>query len=266
MGECSNRVPPENHSTLVDGYVREHDEEEIDVVIPHHLNPTFVSFYGFPFPLYMKPAEFTKLRVGDKIDHRDSWGRYTLATIQQKKSSAVRVHYDGWDKKWDVWSDYTLDPERFFTAGSVSKLQPHRLTHLTRRQVVRVNPRLFFKRRGEAARWKPAVVLRVIGGEAHVAFVHRSKTRRYWLHLDDESEIAGVVGNLSKTEFAKLRVGDKIVHCDSFGGFYLATIKERKASKVLVHYEGWNKEWDTWSDYTAEPERFYQAHAFPALR
>eukprot|EP01084_Bolivina_argentea_P270707 460377_1 len=44
-----------------------------------------------------------KLQIGDHIDHRDDVGRFLLATIVDKDEYKVKIHYEGWNSKWDTW-------------------------------------------------------------------------------------------------------------------------------------------------------------------
>ena len=41
-----------------------------------------------------------KLKVRDKIDHRDQDGKFVYATIMDKQGTNLKIHYDGWSTKW----------------------------------------------------------------------------------------------------------------------------------------------------------------------
>ena len=74
----------------------------------------------------MTIEEAGKLKVGDKIDHRDNVGKFVLATIIAKNGTKLRIHYDGWGQKWDTWQDYTTQLHNFAKAKSISQRPPHR--------------------------------------------------------------------------------------------------------------------------------------------
>ncbi len=83
-----------------------------------------------PFPSPMSLRDARKLQVGDKIDHQDTDGRFLGATVIEKIGSDLKIHYDGWNSKWDVWSNYVRELRRFAVAGSISKRRAHRFKHL----------------------------------------------------------------------------------------------------------------------------------------
>ena len=75
-----------------------------------------VDFMGtLPF------AECDKLQIGDHVDHRDDVGRFLLATIVDKDTFRVKIHYEGWNSKWDTWCDYKAETHRFAAPRSVSR-------------------------------------------------------------------------------------------------------------------------------------------------
>eukprot|EP01083_Nonionella_stella_P264650 897478_1 len=57
-----------------------------------------------PFISHMSMEDAMKLAVHEKIDHRDQVGRVVFATVIEKKGSHLKIHYDGWSRKWDTWS------------------------------------------------------------------------------------------------------------------------------------------------------------------
>ena len=60
------------------------------------------------------------LDVGDKLDHRDFCGKFCRATIIQKVGTNFQIHYDGWEDKWNEWSDFSVQPWRFAEENSIS--------------------------------------------------------------------------------------------------------------------------------------------------
>ena len=55
----------------------------------------------------------------------------------------MKIHYDGWDKKWDVWRDYKKDSnlQKFAVAGSISRRAAHRFGELNIGDYVDINPK-----------------------------------------------------------------------------------------------------------------------------
>ena len=54
-----------------------------------------------PFQAHMSSQDASKLKVHDKIDHRDQIGRFVYATVSEKQGTNLKIHYDGWSRKWD---------------------------------------------------------------------------------------------------------------------------------------------------------------------
>ena len=59
-----------------------------------------------PFSSHMTLQDAFKLKIHDKIDHRDQVGRFVFATVSEKQGTNLKIHYDGWSRKWDTWSDF----------------------------------------------------------------------------------------------------------------------------------------------------------------
>ena len=59
-----------------------------------------------PFVPRMTLQQAFELQIGDKIDHRDAVGRFVFATVSEKHGTNLKIHYDGWSRKWDTWSDF----------------------------------------------------------------------------------------------------------------------------------------------------------------
>ncbi|ETO04074.1 hypothetical protein RFI_33328, partial [Reticulomyxa filosa] len=97
------------------------DEQEEKEQQPLIATDAFDDSGEHPFVSCMTLEEAEKLRPNDKIDHRDDVGRFLLAQVVEKQGSMLKVHYDGWNSKWDVWSDYTRELSRFAASGSISQ-------------------------------------------------------------------------------------------------------------------------------------------------
>eukprot|EP01083_Nonionella_stella_P184088 667090_1 len=57
------------------------------------------------FPSHITLEDAMKLSVGDPIDHRDNGGFFAIATVFEKHESKLKIHYDGYSKKYDKWCD-----------------------------------------------------------------------------------------------------------------------------------------------------------------
>eukprot|EP01083_Nonionella_stella_P175354 610380_1 len=140
-----------------------------------------------PFPPHMTVKEASSLQVHDQIDHRDPVGRFVFATVEEKQGTKLKIHYDGWSKKWDVWSDFEKEIHRFAAAGSISRRAPHRLNHLKKGDHVDINPTQ------RHCGWKIGEIQRVtedIARQVQVVYEHLDQNYLYWTHVDNEDEIA----------------------------------------------------------------------------
>eukprot|EP00483_Globobulimina_turgida_P000629 UN00629 len=138
------------------------------------------------FPAHMTLLEADKLRVNDKIDHRDGVGRFVYATILEKQHTHLKIHYNGWSRKWDTWSDYEKELHRFAKPGTISKRPSHRFRYLKEGDYVDINP--IQRHPG----WKWGVIRRLDdkSGQVNVVYDSADKNYLYWAHLDNKSEIA----------------------------------------------------------------------------
>ena len=83
---------------------------------PNGRNGDDTDFMGtLPF------EECDKLQIGDHIDHRDDVGRFLLATIVDKDQYKIKIHYEGWNSKWDTWCDFKNETHRFAAPRSISR-------------------------------------------------------------------------------------------------------------------------------------------------
>eukprot|EP01083_Nonionella_stella_P105332 302949_1 len=143
-----------------------------------------------------------KLTVHEKIDHRDQVGRAVFATVIEKKGSLLKIHYDGWSRIWDIWSDFSVELHRFAVAGSISLRPAHRLKSLKKGDYVDINPLL------RHFGWKVGAVRRRSAGQVQVIYEYLNKNYFCWTHLDHTNEImpfAAKTGAKSTKEILKLR-------------------------------------------------------------
>ena len=161
-----------------------------------------------PFRPHMTMQEASNLRVHDKIDHRDSVGRFVFATVSEKQGTNLKIHYDGWSRKWDTWSDYSGEIHLFAVAGSISKRRAHRFQYLKKGDYVDINP--IHHHPG----WKGGEIRRLDqqSGQVQVAYTSTvGKHHLCWAHLDNELEIAEFTsksGTLHLSQLDILQKGD----------------------------------------------------------
>merc|ERR1712129_514107 len=138
------------------------------------------------FQSHMSLKEASRLTIHDKIDHRDQVGRFVYATVSEKQGPNLKIHYDGWSRKWDTWSDFHKEIHRFAKAGSISKRPAHRFNELKKSDYVDINP----SQRHPG--WKCGEIRRLDqkSGQVQVVYECAEKNYLYWAHLDNKSEIA----------------------------------------------------------------------------
>eukprot|EP00486_Rosalina_sp_Unknown_P003695 CAMPEP_0201577096 /NCGR_PEP_ID=MMETSP0190_2-20130828/23310_1 /ASSEMBLY_ACC=CAM_ASM_000263 /TAXON_ID=37353 /ORGANISM="Rosalina sp." /LENGTH=715 /DNA_ID=CAMNT_0048008757 /DNA_START=120 /DNA_END=2264 /DNA_ORIENTATION=- len=138
------------------------------------------------FESHMQLQDAFKLKVHDKIDHRDQVGRFVYATVSEKQGTNLKIHYDGWSRKWDTWSDFQKEIHRFAKAGSISKRPAHRFKQLKKGDYVDINPTQ------RHPGWKCGEIRRLDqkSGQVQVVYESADKNYLYWAHLDNKFEIA----------------------------------------------------------------------------
>jgi len=139
-----------------------------------------------PFESHMTLQDAFKLKIHDKIDHRDQVGRFVFATVSEKQGTNLKIHYDGWSRKWDTWSDFGGEIHRFAAPGSISKRPAHRFEHLKKGDYVDINPTQ------RHPGWKCGEIRRLDqkSGQVQVVYESMDKNYLYWAHLDNTAEIA----------------------------------------------------------------------------
>ena len=98
----------------------------------------------------------------------------------------MKIHYNGWSRKWDTWSDFVAETHRFAKHGSISKRPAHRFKDIGKGDCVEINP----VRRYPG--WKNGKIKRLDQNSGQVQVVYEYEDRNYycWTHLDNEQEIA----------------------------------------------------------------------------
>ena len=163
------------------------------------------------FPSHMTVQEAFQLKIHDKIDHRDQVGRFVFATVSEKQGTNLKIHYDGWSRKWDTWSDFSTEIHRFAVAGSISKRGAHRFEHLKKGDYIDINP--IPRHPG----WTHGEIRRLdrTSGQVQVVYEAMDKNYVYWTHLDNEAEIAEFTsksGTVHPTQVDILQKGVEAAH------------------------------------------------------
>ena len=142
--------------------------------------------HPFPSPLTLKDA--SNLKVNDKADHCDIVGRFLLATITDKVGTNLKIHYDGWPKKWDIWCDFSKELHRFAAPKSISKRPAHRFKDLKEKDLIDIQPFTRFP----AAGWKPGEISAFDEESGQIQVWYDQKGKRYlqWAHPDDPTKVA----------------------------------------------------------------------------
>eukprot|EP01083_Nonionella_stella_P010734 30545_1 len=156
----------------------------------------FMGTFGF--------GECDKLQIGDHIDHRDDVGRFLLATIVDKDECKVKIHYEGWNSKWDTWCDYQSETHRFAAPRSISRKPNTRFRDLKIRDYVDINP--IQRHRG----WRVGQIRRMdkYSGQAQIVYKEDGQEFLYWAHLNNPQEIAPFMTRAAETIALQQQMAD----------------------------------------------------------
>eukprot|EP01084_Bolivina_argentea_P113379 202075_1 len=151
------------------------------------------------FPNHMTVKEANKIEIRDKIDHRDSVGRFVSATVIDKFGPNLQIHYNGWSAKFDVWSHFHKEPFRFAHENSISKRPAHRFKHLKVGDSVHINPTQIHPG------WKCGKVTTfdTKSGQIQVVYKFLHQKCLYWAHLDNTNEIDECIDTVTKNKKKK---------------------------------------------------------------
>ena len=118
--------------------------------------------------------------------YSDEVGRVVCATIIEKLNSNFKIHYDGWNNKWDCFCDYTKEIDKIFKAGTISRRPAHRFKGLKKQDFIDVNPSMRHPgwRTGEIRRLDPK------SGQVQIVYKYQNNNFLYWVHLDNDKEVA----------------------------------------------------------------------------
>ena len=172
--------------------MRQNDKYKI---LSMDINKIIQQFYGMYYMkgwMLMTMKEILSLRVGDKVDHRDKFGRFLYATIKEKYGDRqLKVHYDNFDNQWDEWTDFEDEYYRFAKAGSISRrpIHDYNFQNIKVGDYVDFNPGLQHPGIG----WKSVEVLKFDNKSGQVLVVYQGpddQNHEFWTHLDNREEVA----------------------------------------------------------------------------
>ncbi|ETO08763.1 hypothetical protein RFI_28626 [Reticulomyxa filosa] len=148
---------------------------------------------------HMTIEEAENLQLHDFIDHRDEVGRYLYASIVEKLGSRLKIHYEGWGRRWDSYNDYKKEIKRFAKARTISARPAHRFINLKKGDFVDINPKMRYPG------WVAGEIRRKDkkSGQVQVVYEKDNKFQLIWVHLDDVDSIAEFMsksGQVQKTQ------------------------------------------------------------------
>jgi len=228
----------------------------------------------------MKLEEAKKVcHVNAKIDHQDTVGHFLPATIIAKNGTNCHISYDGWKDKWNTWSDFTKEIERFAKCGSISDrpgTRPEKqLQNLEIDSVIDVfSPRHPGWVKGTIRRLdidKPTK--RRKSGQVQVQYrapnMPSEREFLYWVHIDDVQRVQPFMTN-SVREYEDDEEEAPPRHADVMGGVAAddqevrhswtegdwadvkddrnrwcpATIEKVRGNTLYIHFADWSPEYD----------------------
>jgi len=147
------------------------------------------------FVPHMTFVDAHKLRVGDQLDHRNSHGKFIMATIVHKsKGGVIKIHYEGLSSKYDTECSYVHELHRFAVAGSISRRPAHRLKYIKTGSFVDINIQ-----EGSNPGWRKAEVVTLCtrSGQIQVQYlldisegITKPMKWTKWVHLDNTKEVS----------------------------------------------------------------------------
>jgi len=249
----------------------------------HQLPPSYQESLQEPmgtFIPHMKMEEAKRVcHINAKIDHQDTVGHFLPATIIDKNGTNCHISYDGWKDKWNTWSDYTKEIERFAKLGSISDRPATRpeeqLQNLDIDDIIDVcSPRHPGWVKGTIRRLdidKPTK--RRKSGQVQVQYraPNASSEREflYWVHIDDirrvqpfathscrnygddEEEVPphqdDVMGGAAGDQEVRHNwtKGDWADVKDERNRWCPAEITNVRGNKLYIHFADWSPEYDT---------------------
>ena len=136
----------------------------------------------------MSLEDALKLQVDDKVDHRDPVGRFVYAVVSAKQGTNLKIHYVGWAKKWDKWSDFNrlIDLLKLIDI----KRPAHRFKNL-KKEIILISIQFIVILDGNVEKLEDWIR----NQDKFRWFMNGDKNYLYWAHLDNEEEIVELTTN-----------------------------------------------------------------------
>ncbi|GAB5354670.1 hypothetical protein AAMO2058_000138900 [Amorphochlora amoebiformis] len=119
-----------------------------------------------------------------ECDVRDEFGKWIAAEAtpspSREKPGLVKVHFVGWDPKWDATLDKYVDQDHFAERDLYSRKPSRNTTKFSRGEKVRIK---MMKPRPSIAKWIYAVVLRIDGDQVKTQYYDKGIKYQYWYHV-----------------------------------------------------------------------------------
>lgn len=122
-------------------------------------------------------------------DVRDEYGKWLLASVAPvyEGSQRVKVHFEGWDAKYDTVLDYVVSRDMFAPAHKYSSKKNAARNPFQLREDVLIRQRRPHRENG----WKRAKITKIDGGQVQTAYFNASDSTiyKYWYHFLQRGEI-----------------------------------------------------------------------------
>eukprot|EP01084_Bolivina_argentea_P086210 155827_1 len=161
------------------------------------------------------------LKINAKIDHRNTYGKCCAATVIDQNEHMFKIHYDGYDEKYDIWVDSKNEIHTFTSFQSISNRKAMTFTKIQVGDYIDVNPS-FLDHNG----WRRGrtVQLENNSGQVEISYSYGGKMNKIWVHSDNNMEIgaegsANYASDASDMEVSNSDSYDRssLFGCDSCG-------------------------------------------------
>eukprot|EP01084_Bolivina_argentea_P290497 499007_1 len=199
LDTCSDNNSDNNiideEPTNINNYI-DNDEKKDIYMYNNNDNEEYVSEYKE----CMSMDEINNLNEGDKIDHRNIFGKFCRATIicKNEEKNELQIQYNGWthqyimDGIWNGWCKINKNTQyKFAKYKSISyrKLHEWKFKYLRIGSLVELKPmkQLYHKIND----WQCAEIFKIDNkyGQIQCKYKYNNNIYLYWVHFDNISEI-----------------------------------------------------------------------------
>eukprot|EP00475_Leptophrys_vorax_P032356 TRINITY_DN4980_c0_g1_i3.p1 TRINITY_DN4980_c0_g1~~TRINITY_DN4980_c0_g1_i3.p1 ORF type:complete len:341 (+),score=69.65 TRINITY_DN4980_c0_g1_i3:29-1051(+) len=184
------------------------------------------------------PCEPFSWKVGDMVDVMDKNNKWYQCQVTATQGHQVRIHYIGWNEKWDEW--IPRDSPR------IAKLESH--TGVKRLERIKVGDLIDAQDR--QGKWYESVVQAIKDGQFLVHYNGWSSKWDEWISIESD-RLAELHTHSAKQispagNVRRLSVGDAIDAKDPWNKWCKATVLKAQRDVVLIHYDGFSSKYDEW--------------------